>query len=617
MRTMDATAVDGRAETGLLIAEGLRLPLEVVTQATAILAKRRAGKSYTARKLVEEVVGAGQQVVVVDPKGDWWGLRASADGRGPGLSIAILGGEHGDVPLDAGAGEAVARFLVEQRLTCLLDLSELRKHEVATFMAAFLETLYRLKAKERYRTPLLLTIDEADAIAPQVPQRGEERMLGAAEDIVRRGGQRGIGCVLVTQRSAVLNKNVLTQAGMIVALRTIAPQDLKALAAWIDVHGTPEGREALMASLPSLPVGTAWFWAPGWPTDEGIFRRAAVLPVATFDSGATPRPGTTMDERPTTLAEVDLTALRYSLAAAIEAAERDDPRALRLKVGALEGRTRGLEAAMREQGARHERNESDLQTVLDDWRARALSAEERLAASSTAIPPAAAARLATLAEGLQRAAMDIASGLSVLDAAPLAVRDILQEHGVGQGVLAGDEPNLRSGAERGVGGGAGRDAAADGRLRAGERRMLTILAQWPAGLTRQQLATLSGFAESGGTFGTYLGVLKRRGLAVEMQGRVAIADDGRLVVGPSAPAPLTREAVLERWRGALRAGERKMLDLLIDAHRQGMSRKQLAEESGFALEGGTFGTYLGVLRRNGLAEEANGRVFAGEALFLV
>jgi DNA helicase HerA-like ATPase len=83
----------------------------------------------------------------------------------------------------------------------------------------------------------MLLIDEADAIAPQKPQENEARMLGAAEDIVRRGGQRGLGCMLITQRSAVLNKNVLTQVEMIVALRTIAPQDLKAMDAWIEVHG--------------------------------------------------------------------------------------------------------------------------------------------------------------------------------------------------------------------------------------------------------------------------------------------------------------------------------------------------------------------------------------------
>jgi DNA helicase HerA-like ATPase len=79
-------------------------------------------------------------------------------------------------------------------------------------MTAFLEALYRLKAREQFRTPVMLITDEADAIAPQRPMEGEERMLGAMEDIVRRGGQRGIGCMLITQRTAVLNKNVLTQA---------------------------------------------------------------------------------------------------------------------------------------------------------------------------------------------------------------------------------------------------------------------------------------------------------------------------------------------------------------------------------------------------------------------
>jgi len=64
-------------------------------------------------------------------------------------------------------------------------------------------------------------MDEADAIAPQWPMRGEKRMLGAVEDLVRRGGQRGIGVVMLRQRAAVLNKNVLTQIGILIVLRTI------------------------------------------------------------------------------------------------------------------------------------------------------------------------------------------------------------------------------------------------------------------------------------------------------------------------------------------------------------------------------------------------------------
>jgi hypothetical protein len=180
----------------LQLANDLTLPVDVVTQTIAVLAKRRAGKSYAMRRLVEQLFKAGQQVVLVDPKGDQWGLRSSADGKSEGLPFVILGGERGDVKLEVGAGEVVAKLVVEERVSIVLDLSLFRKHEVATFMTAFLENLYRLKAKEIYRTPVMLVMDEADAIAPQKPQKGEERMLGAAEDIVRRGGQRGIGAYL-------------------------------------------------------------------------------------------------------------------------------------------------------------------------------------------------------------------------------------------------------------------------------------------------------------------------------------------------------------------------------------------------------------------------------------
>jgi len=324
----------------LHLAKNLTLPLDAVTQTIAILAKRRAGKSYTMRRLVEQLFKAGQQVVIVDPKGDQWGVRSAADGKGPGLPIVILGGERGDVPLEPSGGEVVAKLVVEERVSVLLDVSLFRKHEVATFMTAFLENLYRLKAREIYRTPMMLVIDEADAIAPQKPQKGEERMLGAAEDIVRRGGQRGIGCVLVTQRSAVLNKNVLTQAQMLVALRTIAPQDLAAMNAWVDVHGTLEQKKTLMDSLPSLPIGDAWFWSPGWPTTDGIFQRVHVLPIETFDSGATPKSGVKPVE-PKQAADVDLDVLKRQMAATIEKAKADDPRELRKQIKALEARLAG------------------------------------------------------------------------------------------------------------------------------------------------------------------------------------------------------------------------------------------------------------------------------------
>jgi len=60
--------------------------------------------------------------------------------------------------------------------------------------------------------------------------------------------------------------------------------------------------------------------------------------------------------------------------------------------------------------------------------------------------------------------------------------------------------------------------AGDLSLRAGERKMLAVLAQrYPMKFTRAQLGTLAGYTASGGTFGAYLGTLRRNGL-VEVDG---------------------------------------------------------------------------------------------------
>jgi DNA helicase HerA-like ATPase len=107
----------------LRISREFSLPAEAVSETFAILAKRGAGKTYTAAVLVEELLKAGLHVVVVDPVGVWRGLRASADGQGEGLPIVILGGDYGDVPLEVGAGELIADLVVEEGLSVVLDLS--------------------------------------------------------------------------------------------------------------------------------------------------------------------------------------------------------------------------------------------------------------------------------------------------------------------------------------------------------------------------------------------------------------------------------------------------------------------------------------------------------------
>jgi hypothetical protein len=579
-------------EYPIQLSHDLSFPLDVVTQALAILAKRRAGKSYLARRLSEQILKAAQQITIVDPKGDWWGIRSAADGKRPGFPVVILGGERGDVKLEPSAGEVVAKLIVEERVNALLDLSLLRKHEVATFMAIFLETLYRLKAREQYRTPLMLLIDEADAIAPQKPQKGEERMLGAAEDIVRRGGQRGIGCTLITQRSAVLNKNVLTQVQILIALRTIAPQDLAAMDAWIDVHGTPEQRKALMESLPSLPVGTAWVWSPGWPTTDGIFERIKVQRITTFDSGATPKPGEKRIE-PRNLADVDLDALQRQMAETIEKAKADDPRLLRKRIAELEKQRAVAPPPPRVPEIDNARLEA---AKRDAW---GLGYATALEVCGAAIGRATNTVTETLKEVLGRIErMPYTPPLTITTRAdsgwkspatitmPEAVR-------IAKGIREKAEAR-RDGGEMG----------------SGERSVLIACAQYPEGVTRDQLSILTGFKTS--TRNAYIQRLQARGYV--MAAAVCVATSaGVAALGPTFKPLPTGDALRAWWMNLLPEGERRIFELVCSSYPNSPSRDYISEVTGFKVS--TRNAYIQRLRARKIIEIDGERVKASRGVF--
>lgn len=157
-------------------------------------------------------------------------------------------------------------------------------------------------------------------------------------------------------------------------------------------------------------------------------------------------------------------------------------------------------------------------------------------------------------------------------------------------------------------------------LMAGERRMLETLAQfYPGTRTRSQVGQLTGLSPRGGTFGNYFGHLRRDSYVMEAHdGSVSITEKGLGVFGGQIPeGPSGPEELLVMWREKLIAGERKMLDALVEAHPNGLSREDLGERTGFTYTGGTFGNYLGTLRRNDLVTVDGDTVRASETLFEV
>lgn len=566
----------------LHLADDLALPPEAVTETFCVLAKRGAGKTYCASVLVEEMIGAGLPVCVIDPVGVFWGLRSSADGEGPGLPVVIFGGDHGDLPLPETAGTIVADLLIDDPVPVVLDLSQLSKRAQRRLVCEFMERLYH-----RNRDPLHVVVDEADLFAPQRGGADVARLLGAYEDVVRRGRAHGLGCTSITQRPATLHKDILTQSEVLIALRMTGVRDVAAIDEWVRLHADDAEAKEVEASLAALPIGTAWVWSPGW---LGILRRVQIRARKTFDSSATPKPGQ-HSVAPRRSADVDLERLRGRLADLADNGEDSAASSNALRAEVTKLRRELADARTARPAPKVERVE--VPVLTEELRAEMREVLTALEGTSNRVVEA----VGKLSAALTLAALPSPGRQP---SAPAPRRPVRAEPRAVEARL----PAARTADHVG--------------LKAGARRMIEVAArQHPLRVSRAQLATLTGLKVTGGTFGTYFSEVRRRGLIAERDGLVEVTNAGLNFAGVAARSgPMTLEELRDQWFGVLKAGARTMLTQLLDAYPQTVGRGALAARTGLEPSGGTFGTYLSILRRNGLVEVDGDRVRAAEVFFL-
>ncbi len=534
----------------LHLADGLDLPVEVVTETVAILARRGSGKTSTAAVVVEELLDRGLPVVVIDPTGAWWGLRSSADGTGDGYPVVIVGGEHADLPLHETTGGQIADLVVEQRIPMVLDLSELSKSATRRFTTDFLERLYLAN-----REALHLVIDEADVIAPQRLPADSLRLFGAVDTAVRRGRKKGLGVTLISQRPAVINKDVLSQVEVLIVGQLTAKLDRKAIDDWVSEHADAEEAKELRASLPSLTAGEMWVWSPAW---LNLLRRVRIRRRRTFDSGATPKPGVARIE-PTRWASVDLGVLREQFAALN--AEEQPAAGTNETIARLRRQVADLTARLDAAGRRPP--ETVEVPVLDP------STAEQLRALGEQV----AALAGLLNDVLQRFASPRSDAVAAPNPAPKPA-----------------PPVRRQPAETGEGG--------DSTLSRAERAILTTLAQHGR-RTTTQVALLTGYSHKSGGFRNALSALRSAGHIVG-RGDVETTEAGLAALGDVEPLP-AGPALLDWWYSKLTKAQRAILAEVVAAWPREVPIEAIAEATGYSPASGGFRNALSRLRSLDLA----------------
>lgn len=569
----------------ITLASNLHLPLEAVTQTFAVLGKRGSGKTNTSGVMTEQMIKAGLPVVVVDPIGVWWGLRHAADGKSPGLPVVILGGEHADVPIDESSGTVIADFVIEHRTPVVIDLGLLSKSAQRRFMVDFAERLY-----VKNRNALHVVLDECDTFVPQRIDHGGERLVGAINDLVRKGRARGIGVTLISQRPALVNKDVLTQIEVLVAHRMTGPQDRDAIERWVEHNADKDPK--FLASLQVLEIGEAWVWSPGWLE---LFKKTRINLRTTFDSSATPKAGTRV-RTPKNAARVDLESLKTKLATTIERAKEDDPRELRRQIAELEKQLRtktvvqppppkpvevpvltskerkaieqltkatdGFAAAVDKLNQRAQAIVSNSGTIAT---ACAKLVEKKPALPKPQVAPASAARIARTANGASNGTRR-------------------KHHDV--------------------------DANLDGPM----RKILAALAQFGP-MDKKKLALLSGYSSTGGAFNNPLGRLRSEDNQYITPKRVepiAITQRGLDALGDYEQLPGDSDALFDLWmqHSSVDGPMRRILAALREAGGS-LDKVKLAARCEYEPTGGAFNNPLGRLRRLGLISKSGAPTLVG------
>jgi uncharacterized protein len=308
----------------LALAPNLELPAKSAgAQTYGFIARKGGGKSYAAGKLAELLHGIGVPLIVIDPVGIWWGLRVAADGSAdPHLPIAVIGGLHGDLDIEPGAAERLARHLVETGGSLVLDVSQLRKGKRAHFVAEFCEALFAAVKAQSKRRQRMVIFEEAQDFAPQHANGPSARLLGAVDDIVRLGRNFGLGATLITQRPQSVHKEVLNQIECLFVGQLAAKHERDAIKGWIlaKSEAAAATTEAL-AQLPYLAPGDFYCWSPQWLQ---LFIKTRCYPKDTFDASATPELDDELPETPA-LQALDLDALRAVLGSAEPSPEGPRP----------------------------------------------------------------------------------------------------------------------------------------------------------------------------------------------------------------------------------------------------------------------------------------------------
>ncbi len=531
-----------------------------------VQANSGGGKSWLLRRILEQSHGKVQQIII-DLEGEFSTLREKYD--------YILCGKGGDVPAEAKSAALLARKILEMNVSAIIDLYELPHYERKHFVKLFLEAM--VNAPKELWHSCLVVIDEAHIFAPE---KGKSEAMEAVIDLATRGRKRGYCVILATQRLSKLHKDAAAECNNKLVGRTGLDIDMKRASEELGftskeqylslrsinpgefyAYGSAISREVIKVKVGSVktthPKAGSRFLTKTIPPTQKI--KNVLKKLTDLPQEAEKELRTILDFKK------EVTDLRRKLTVATQN-KTVSPEIIKKSVDqAL--RSQQIEFNKRESVIL--KNQQVLQTLVSNF-----------------------------IKGASRAFEIKLPSIKIIEHKILLPPDvhpskIIKSVPVEQ-INTGEEIKLIGGALRMLG---------------------VLVSRYPLKLTKPQLGTFSKMKPRGGSFSTYLSTLRTAGLIISEGNLLSATQKGIDYLGETPNPPQTSEEVINMWKQNLTGGARRMFDVLVEAYPNGYMKETLGELADVVHTGGSFSTYLSILRSNNLIENSGAEIKIADHLF--
>lgn len=496
-----------------------------------ILANSGGGKSYAIRRIAEQAV-KNVQVIILDPEGEFASLRTKFD--------FILAGKDADVPVEVRSAGLLATKLLQLGTSAVVDLYELHPKERQRFVKLFCEALVNCP-KELYH-PVLIVLDEAHEY---VPEGKPSEATWAVESLASKGRKRGQRLILASQRISKLSKNAAAECNNKLIGR--ASQDIDMKRAGDELGFNKENTMELRKLKPGE------FFAFGPAISDDVIK-LKVGEVQTTHAKVSYK-GTLKTPPPTAA----IKKILGELTDLPEEAEKELKTSKEMKAALTVARRRITEleknggASKADLATAHkkgfEEGAEPLQEEIRQWQNYAEIIEVLLRSFQNSATHAFKDR----PKGKKRQVV------TPKYTAPAYVGPVTPEAPLSLAKLI--------------------DPDAETSLNKGERTILNAIAQYPEGIGNEHIAILTGYKKTSRR--TYLQKLTSAGHVVLENGQYLATQQGIEALGNDFEELPTGPDLLQYWLTQLPEGEKRILNAIVEASPDALSRDEIAEATDY------------------------------------